>query len=89
MYEPVIIETKLKKIFENVGIYISMQNLDDNLNLDSMQIVIILSEIEKAFEIDVFEIVEEFELPNTFNDYISFVIKHAVSQGSQLSINRL
>lgn len=66
----------MKKVFENIGIYVNSQNIEKDLNLNSMQIVIVLSEIEKKFEIDIFDNLEKFKLPKSFEEYTLFVSKN-------------
>ena len=70
-----IIKEKLFEIFNKIGIYIDNENLDQELELDSLQFAIIIFEIEQALYICIGvdgNIITYNEL-RSFNDYLCMI----------------
>ena len=50
-----VIDNQLKSIFRKIGIIITKEDYNEDLELDSIQLVMLLVSIQKSFLINVFE----------------------------------
>lgn len=67
------IRTKLKNIFEKIGVYLSETQYDDELNLDSIQVVMLIIQIQRVFLVDALDTKYNLKNMKSFNDYYSMI----------------
>ena len=68
------INEKLKFLFSEIGIHIIDEDYDQELNLDSLQLVMILIKIQTTFLIDTFENNQlDYSSLRTFNDFLNMI----------------
>ena len=67
------IKKRLKQIFESVGIYLDDDELDDELEIDSLQFVAVIVGIENEFLIRISNDFEDYSSLVTFNDFYNLV----------------
>lgn len=67
------VQKKVKKIFESVGIYLDDNQLDEVLEIDSLQFVTIILEIETEFLIRLSNDFDDFSSLMSFNDFFRLV----------------
>ncbi len=65
----------LMDIFQKHGIFISDQDYNEELSLDSLQLVSIIVAIESTFSIQVSDTYLINEKLNTFNDFVLLIEK--------------
>lgn len=65
-----VIDNQLKSIFRKIGIIITKEDYNEDLELDSIQLVMLLVSIQKSFLINVFERDDiDYTSLNTFADF--------------------
>lgn len=62
-------EKKLIEIFEMIGLYINSKDYDNKLELDSLQLAILIVEIEDKFQISI----DDTSKLYTFNDLVDLI----------------
>lgn len=67
------IKDKLMKIFESVGIYLDDNELDKELEIDSLQFVTVIIGIETVFLLRISNDFEDYSSLVTFNDFYKLV----------------
>ena len=67
------VEKTLINIFKLSGIYITDENKQIKLNIDSMQLVVLIAEIQKEFLLDLFEQNLDFRELHSFNDFLCLI----------------
>jgi len=67
------VKDKLKEVFELVGIYLDDNELNKDLELDSLQFVTVVIEIETQFLIRISNDFEDYSDLVTFEDFYKLV----------------
>lgn len=71
-----MIELKLKEAFENQGIYINEEEYNEEMLIDSLQLINIVLEIEGVFLVQITDDYLGFNSLNTFMDFYNLVLNH-------------
>jgi len=70
------IETELLRIFEGVGIYLTEDDYDDKIPMDSLQFVNILVQIEDTFSVTIEDEYYYSDNLSTFNSMYNLISKY-------------
>ncbi|RFA36183.1 hypothetical protein CAI16_05150 [Virgibacillus dokdonensis] len=76
MIDKGLIESKLKEIFENQGTYINEEDYNDEILLDSLQLINIVIEMEEMFLIRITDDFLGFNNMKTFTDFYYCVVNY-------------
>jgi len=70
------IKLKLKEAFENQGLYINEEEYNEEILIDSLQLINIVLEIEEVFLIRITDDYLGFNSLNTFMDFYNCVLSY-------------
>lgn len=67
---------KLKSVFEKVGIYLTDEEFEQELEIDSFQFVSVIIALEEEFLIHISNDFEDYSSLITFNDFYKLVAEY-------------
>lgn len=70
------IENEVKEAFESIGIFIENMDVNECVELDSLQFVSLIIELEYRFMIHLSSDFEDFDSLKTISDFINLINKY-------------